>query len=402
MNIGQQNYQAGNSTNPLYTAPFGQKNTYGLPTEQLGDNQYKASEDTGEPVKTVQEMFEANKIANRNKLGDTINQVGSVAMNLLPFAFKDSEIQQRRTANIINPITGLPYEQMTKAENNITSSLNQAVRNNKTTDALTNATINNNAMSKATDQRNDLQAKNAGVIADERNRFTGQLNAEQKEADAFYNEGEIRKGQAQDAKNLKYQTVIGNTAKGIQDAYLHSQNKKEQNRQQQIALTSKQLGRQYDSDAEKWREESVRFGNLATQKQAELNQARLDPEKNAELIKKLESEYNAYKQSYENAGKEYSAINSKSAKSYADLEAMAYGVTNKGYKKGGSLTFEDRVNLENQKHSNKMELEQIKQKAKSIESDLKALEKKRNSKKDTSYADNMKIIMEFYKSLKNK
>jgi hypothetical protein len=338
----------------------------------------------------------------------------------LPYLFrlfnKPPVAKFKRTQDVINPATGLPYETIQQAKGNIQRGLVAATRN-KSTDLMTNAAMAAMAAANAAQQQNDIDVKNAGQYIGER-KSVGQAIIKNKDAnDDFYNRNEAMRVESitnqQNSDKLQAKETAG------QIGQIAAQNRAEKNMKMQAAqpFYQQQMQAKFDKEHGETKAAGIDAANKMNEAKsliAEFDKLDADPKTDKQSASYLEAQRKAATAKTDletNKTTWLQSINKlKGLQEEFNLELSKQGMSqlkkSKGgliFKKGGSLSVSDRKELKEHEFALKERLESAKQRAKEANERYKELKKQELEFRKSltkSSMEGYKIIDNFYKKYK--
>jgi len=405
---------------------FGEKTATGLP---FNNQQKTAGGQTTMPLTASggnggdyeEEPFEMQSFDDFTKgiKGSGIYADEALQMGL-PYLFrlfnKPPVAKFKRTQDVINPATGLPYETIQQAKGNIQRGLVAATRN-KSTDLMTNAAMAAMAAANAAQQQNDIDVKNAGQYIGER-KSVGQAIIKNKDAnDDFYNRNEAMRVESitnqQNSDKLQAKETAG------QIGQIAAQNRAEKNMKMQAAqpFYQQQMQAKFDKEHGETKAAGIDAANKMNEAKsliAEFDKLDADPKTDKQSASYLEAQRKAATAKTDletNKTTWLQSINKlKGLQEEFNLELSKQGMSqlkkSKGgliFKKGGSLSVSDRKELKEHEFALKERLESAKQRAKEANERYKELKKQELEFRKSltkSSMEGYKIIDNFYKKYK--
>jgi hypothetical protein len=349
--------------------------------------------------------------------GDGIKSTELLQMGLpylLDAFMKPKGANLKRTQDVINPATGLPYETINQVEQGVNRSLVGASRN-KSTDILTNAVNMNMVQSNANQQLQGLYTKNAEQYLGDKRRMIGEINKNKDANDDFYNKAEMMRAEA-DAQNINNKKMMfTNTANQLGQIQAQNQASKNAKKEALLPMYQKMAQQQFEkqygneiqegvnaaNEIQRLQGEVAAFKQLDASTQDKTNPAYLEAKKKAELAEStLTTQKNKYEQAINRRnqlqGQFDNALNQQFIKQIKGEKGLLF-------KKGGSLSVEERKNLKEHEYSLKEKLNKVKEQAKQASERVKELKKQEiefRKELAKNHSNNSKIIANFYKSNK--
>ena len=347
--------------------------------------------------------------------GFGLGDLASIAVGGLGLINRGKGINLKQTQLQVNPATGEPYETLSQKSSAIDRGLTGLSRN-KSTDIMTNAATMGMAQANANQARNEIMASNAQTYLKNKERMTGEINANILRNDEFYNEAERMRGQA-DAINKdnqnKFAADVVNKINTIRYDNNEIANRKKEAllpvyQKMAQAQFEKEHGADVQAGIDAANEMQKLQGEVATFKQLDMSNttdknsaAYLEAKKKAELA---ESTLTTKKEEYAQKIKTRDMLKSQ----YDNALNQQFVKQIKGekgllFKKGGSLSVAEKKDLKEHEYSLKQQLSEVKERAKQAKEQAKELKKQElEFRKELAkhHSNNSKIISNFYKSNK--
>jgi hypothetical protein len=428
---GQKDGQAYNYGTGQYGTTAGQGNTEGMGTVASGAYDEGDVDEQGKPKKRVGDIIADN--------GNLIR--GGINLGLALFD-KPDEARLKQTTNIINTPIGMNENRKRSLLNQINLNANQQIRANQSTDGGSN--IINSALTFANKNKaiGEVETKDSEMFQDSVGKFTDAKNTEQQRADDFHNKLEQAKAQGKNLARANRNAAINDFGQVVHQDAVEKRNIRNQNQTQQDeyemllgqekikgehsqGLNESQLQLENDLKASKAKVETMTTRNKQLQATLTANPgdavAKTEYDNNIAEIALEEGNQQVSGKYYQDWNSKNKLMNDKVSQFRLNQIRKGYNRVGKGiyekndsfglnqqgslFKSGGSLTLEEKKELESYKSNLKEGRDSKRDKVKDLreslkESKLLAKELYKSSKEDRKEGN--KLIMDFYKSIKNK